>query len=80
MTVSGPRQPARVMIDNDHQVLGTAPIGDLVDPDPDQPSNGSRAVRASPTTCPAIAPTVRQATRITTTTADFEVWVASQAT
>ena len=37
MTVGGPHQPAAVVIDDDHQVLVAAPIGDLVDPDPHQP-------------------------------------------
>ena len=32
-----PHQPARVVVDDDHQILVTAAIGDLVDPDPHQP-------------------------------------------
>lgn len=33
----GPHQPAGVVVDNDHQVLVAAPVGDLIDPDPGQP-------------------------------------------
>ena len=45
-----------------------------------RPSNGSAAARASSTTRPTMAPTVVQAMRHSSTTADFEVWTASQAT
>ena len=37
MSCRGPHQSAGVVIDDHHQVLVAAPIGDLVDPDPRQP-------------------------------------------
>jgi hypothetical protein len=43
-------------------------------------SKGSRSARASATTRVTIEPTERHATRINSTTADFEQCVASQAT
>src|SRR5450756_595632 len=44
-----------------------------------RPSKGSWAARASSTTRVMIDPTVRHATRSSSPTADFEVWVTSQA-
>ena len=43
-------------------------------------SNGSRSARASATTLVTIDPTVRQATRMSSVTADLEQWVASHDT
>jgi hypothetical protein len=61
------------VIDDDHQVLVAASVGDLVDPDPLEPVEGIRAARASVTTRAAITPTVRRAIRINSTTAVLEV-------
>ena len=36
----GPHQPTGVVIDDDHQILVAAPVGDLVDPDPFEPVEG----------------------------------------
>lgn len=44
-----------------------------------RPARGSLAAMASPATRVTIAPTVRQATRSSWQTVDFEAWVASQA-
>jgi hypothetical protein len=44
-----------------------------------RPSKGSCAARPSATTREMIDPTVRQATRIRSTTVDLAVWVTSQA-
>lgn len=59
MTVRGPCQVAGVVIEDNHQIVVTAPIRDLIDADPSQPVEGIFVARASATTLPAIAPTVR---------------------
>jgi hypothetical protein len=40
MAGGGPHQPAGVVVDDDHQVLVAAPVGDLVDPDASEPVEG----------------------------------------
>ncbi len=72
VTGLGPHHPAAVVVDDDHQVLVSAPVGDLVDPDPGEPVEGIPDLAGVGTTRPAIAPTVRHAMRISSTTAVFE--------
>ena len=40
MTGRGPHEPAGVVVDDDHQVLVAAPVGDLIDPDAGEPVEG----------------------------------------
>ncbi len=77
----GPYQAPGVVVDHHGQELVAPLVGDLVDADAAQPVEGvDRGSGRLATTRVMIAPTVRHATRICSTAAAFEVWVASQAT
>jgi hypothetical protein len=69
------------VVDDDGDVALPFAEGELVDPDPAQPSSGSpRRRRSSAATRSMIRPTVGQLIRISSQTAVFEQCVASHAT
>ena len=76
----GPHQPTRVVVDDDGQVLLTFPVRYLIDPDAREAGQQVDPCRASPETRSQMPPTVHQAIRISSETADFDVLTANQAT
>ncbi len=73
----GPQEHAGVMVDHHREVLVAPLVADLVDADAARLAKRSVAASASATTRVRIEPTVRQATRSSSLTADFEQWVTS---
>ena len=76
----GPHQPPGVVVDHHGQVTLPALVGDLVDPNPPQVGEPVMdGLHVGPDRV-MIAPTVRQAIRISSVIALLGHWVASQAT
>lgn len=77
---AGPHQGAGIVVDDHHQVLVALAVSRSSSiPMRRRPAKRSVARSASAHTRSTTAPTVRQATRISRVTVDFEVRVASQA-
>jgi len=68
------------VVHHDRDVAVALLVVDLIDSDPPQPLQRTRAATPSATTRVTIAPTVRQAIRSRTSNVDFEVRVAIHAT